>query len=75
MLPATMETTTFYEKQLTHITRDEKTVLDGAIKTIEAVIAGDNSLIEAVSKEYTYQFGEQGVDITCNVYGYYDITK
>lgn len=74
-MPATKETVRFYKKENTEIINDENTAYAAAVKAVNAVVAGDASLIETDSAEYYSKKEEDGITVFCRVYGHYDITK
>jgi hypothetical protein len=74
-LPVTVETVKHYKKEMTHISRDEKSACSIGVKIIEEMIKGDISFIEAENKEYRYMVDDSSVTVICTVNGYYDIAK
>ena len=74
-LPVTAETVKHYKKEMTHISRDEKSAYSTGVKIIEEMIKGDISFIEAENKEYRYMADDSSVTVICTVNGYYDIAK
>jgi len=74
-LPATIEKTKFYNKEMIHIARDESAAYSAGLKVIEAMIKSDRALIDIQSKDISQNADEKSLTINCKIQGYYDITR
>lgn len=73
-IPATAEKTVFYKKENSSISRDENAAYKAALKTVDAMIENDESVVEITDRTYSYTTDKDALYITCRVQGYFDIT-
>ena len=73
LFPIIKKSITVYSKIPTHISYDEDGALQNAKTQIEHLITADKKLLEETNREYSYNFDNQGVYVTCTVYGCYNI--
>ncbi|MEG0019295.1 MAG: sporulation protein YqfD [Oscillospiraceae bacterium] len=74
-IPATIETTLYYEKERCTISRNEEITQQMAYNIIQKLIQKDCSVIETEAYEYYVEKTDNSVRIYCTVFGYFDITK